>query len=68
MIEARELTKRDGDKTVVDRLSFTVGPGEVTGFLGPDGAGKPNLGKRQFFTWTPVSGRGEARRRRGRVG
>ncbi|MDH6514010.1 ABC-2 type transport system ATP-binding protein [Streptomyces sp. SAI-135] len=40
MIEARELTKRYGDKTVVDELSFTVKPGEVTGFLGPNGAGK----------------------------
>ncbi|MEV8405104.1 ATP-binding cassette domain-containing protein [Streptomyces niveus] len=40
MIEACELTKRYGDKTVVDRLSFTVKPGEVTGFLGPNGAGK----------------------------
>ncbi|GAB2886486.1 ABC transporter ATP-binding protein [Streptomyces mayteni] len=40
MIEARELTKRYGDRTVVDRLSFTVRPGEVTGFLGPNGAGK----------------------------
>lgn len=40
MIEARELTKRYGDKTVVDRLSFSVKPGEVTGFLGPNGAGK----------------------------
>ncbi|WP_460062554.1 ABC transporter ATP-binding protein [Streptomyces sp. YKOK-I1] len=40
MIETRELTKRYGDKTVVDNLSFTVKPGEVTGFLGPNGAGK----------------------------
>ncbi|MDT7847307.1 ATP-binding cassette domain-containing protein [Streptomyces justiciae] len=40
MIEARELTKRYGDKTVVDALSFVVKPGEVTGFLGPNGAGK----------------------------
>jgi ABC-2 type transport system ATP-binding protein len=40
MIEARELTKRYGDKTVVDNLTFTVKPGEVTGFLGPNGAGK----------------------------
>ncbi|MEU6247952.1 ABC transporter ATP-binding protein [Glycomyces sp. NPDC047010] len=40
MIEARELTKRYGDKTVVDHLDFTVKPGEVTGFLGPNGAGK----------------------------
>ena len=40
LIEARELTKRFGDKVAVDRLSFTVEPGRVTGFLGPNGAGK----------------------------
>jgi ABC-2 type transport system ATP-binding protein len=40
MIEARELTKRFGRKTAVDQLSFTVHPGQVTGFLGPNGAGK----------------------------
>ncbi|WP_405901031.1 ATP-binding cassette domain-containing protein [Streptomyces sp. NBC_00727] len=40
MIEVNELTKRYGDKTAVDQLSFTVRPGQVTGFLGPNGAGK----------------------------
>ena len=40
MIEARDLTKRFGDKVAVDHLSFTVEPGRVTGFLGPNGAGK----------------------------
>ena len=40
MIEARGLTKKFGDKVVVDDLSFTVQPGIVTGFLGPNGAGK----------------------------
>ncbi len=40
MIEARDLTKRYGDKLAVDHLSFTVAPGRVTGFLGPNGAGK----------------------------
>jgi ABC-2 type transport system ATP-binding protein len=40
MIEARNLTKRYGEKTAVDDLSFSVGPGKVTGFLGPNGAGK----------------------------
>ncbi len=40
MIEAHGLTKRYGDKLAVDDLSFTVQPGQVTGFLGPNGAGK----------------------------
>jgi ABC-2 type transport system ATP-binding protein len=34
------LTKRYGDHTVVDDLSFTIAPGRVTGFLGPNGSGK----------------------------
>jgi ABC-2 type transport system ATP-binding protein len=40
MIEAVGLTKRYGERLAVDGLSFTVRPGQVTGFLGPNGAGK----------------------------
>ena len=40
LIDARDLTKRFGDKVAVDHLSFSVLPGRVTGFLGPNGAGK----------------------------
>jgi ABC-2 type transport system ATP-binding protein len=40
MIEARGLTKRFGQRLAVDRLSFEVRPGRVTGFLGPNGSGK----------------------------
>jgi ABC-2 type transport system ATP-binding protein len=40
MIEARDLSKRYGDKLAVDDVTFTVRPGVVTGFLGPNGAGK----------------------------
>jgi ABC-2 type transport system ATP-binding protein len=40
MIEATGLTKRYGAALAVDGLSFTVPPGQVTGFLGPNGAGK----------------------------
>jgi ABC-2 type transport system ATP-binding protein len=40
MIELERLTKRYGDTTAVDDLSFTVRPGHVTGFLGPNGSGK----------------------------
>ncbi|WP_354215040.1 ATP-binding cassette domain-containing protein [Arthrobacter sp. UYCo732] len=40
MIEAIGLTKRYGQRTAVNGISFTVRPGQVTGFLGPNGAGK----------------------------
>src|SRR5262245_63697996 len=40
MIEAAGLSKRYGATLAVDGLSFTVPPGQVTGFLGPNGAGK----------------------------
>ncbi|MGV3573210.1 MAG: ATP-binding cassette domain-containing protein [Ramlibacter sp.] len=40
LFEARELTKRYGDTTVVDRVSFAIEPGECLGVIGPNGAGK----------------------------
>jgi ABC-2 type transport system ATP-binding protein len=40
VIEVNGISKRYGRKTAVDHLSFTVRPGQVTGFLGPNGAGK----------------------------
>ena len=40
MIAVRNLTKRYGEKVAVDDLSFTVRPGIVTGFLGPNGSGR----------------------------
>ena len=40
VIEADNLTKDYGAKRAVDGLSFTVEPGVVTGFLGPNGSGK----------------------------
>ncbi len=40
MITVAELTKRFGNKTAVDALTFEVRPGVVTGFLGPNGSGK----------------------------
>src|SRR5499433_1339634 len=40
MIEAISLTKRYAATLAVDNLTFTVPPGQVTGFLGPNGAGK----------------------------
>ncbi len=40
VIDVQNLTKRYGQRTVVDDLTFTVRSGAVTGFLGPNGAGK----------------------------
>jgi ABC-2 type transport system ATP-binding protein len=40
MIEVEHLTKRYGDHTAVDDLSFRAEPGKIYGFLGPNGAGK----------------------------
>jgi ABC-2 type transport system ATP-binding protein len=39
-IEVQGLTKRYGERKVVDDLSFSAEPGRVTGFLGPNGSGK----------------------------
>ncbi|MGH9473594.1 MAG: ATP-binding cassette domain-containing protein [Terriglobales bacterium] len=40
MLELRNLTKRFRGTTAVDHVSFTVRPGEITGYLGPSGSGK----------------------------
>lgn len=39
-IQLRNLTKRIGNKTIVDHLTLDIQPGEVFGLLGPNGAGK----------------------------
>jgi ABC-2 type transport system ATP-binding protein len=40
MIEVKNLTKKFGESTAVDNLTFSVAEGEVFGLLGPNGAGK----------------------------
>ena len=40
LLAVHGLTKRFGERTAVDGLSFAVAPGECVGFLGPNGAGK----------------------------
>jgi ABC-type multidrug transport system ATPase subunit len=43
MIECQNLTKRFGDFTAVDHVSFSVGKGSIFGFLGPNGSGKSTV-------------------------
>lgn len=40
MIEVQQLTKRYGDLTAIDNISFSVTSGQILGFLGPNGSGK----------------------------
>ncbi|MEV4669964.1 MULTISPECIES: ATP-binding cassette domain-containing protein [Microbacterium] len=57
MITSHHLTKRYGEKTVVDNLTFTVRPGVVTGFLGPNGAGKSTTMRMLVGLDRPTDGR-----------
>ncbi|MCB8900850.1 MULTISPECIES: ABC transporter ATP-binding protein [unclassified Streptomyces] len=56
MIEVNELTKRYGSTTAVKDLTFTVRPGQVTGFLGPNGAGKSTTLRMILGLHKPTSG------------
>ena len=56
MIEATHLTKRYGTKTAVNDFSFSLRPGQVTGFLGPNGAGKSTTMRMLVGLDRPTSG------------
>ena len=56
MIETQQLTKRYGDLTAVDGISFKLEPGRVLGFLGPNGAGKSTTMKMIAGFLAPTSG------------
>ena len=57
MLEIENLTKRYGQHTVVDDLSFRCAAGEVLGFLGPNGAGKSTTMKMVTGFVPPSAGR-----------
>ncbi|HEY8301077.1 MAG TPA: ATP-binding cassette domain-containing protein [Jatrophihabitans sp.] len=56
MIETTALTKKYGERTAVDDLSFEVRPGRVTGFLGPNGSGKSTTMRLLLGLDRPTSG------------
>ncbi|WP_405796706.1 ABC transporter ATP-binding protein [Streptomyces sp. NBC_01506] len=55
-IEIQELRKQFGQTVAVDGLSFTVRPGQVTGFVGPNGAGKSTTMRMLLGLDAPDSG------------
>jgi ABC-2 type transport system ATP-binding protein len=57
-IDVQGLTKRYGDRTVVDGLSMQVERGEIYGFLGPNGSGKTTSIRMMCGLLTPDAGSG----------
>jgi len=57
-VEVRNITKRFGDFTAVDDVSFSVERGEIFGFLGPNGAGKSTTIRMLCGILTPTQGTG----------
>jgi len=55
--EAYNITHRYGKVTALDDVSFTVGDGELFGFIGPDGAGKTTLFRIAATLIIPSGGR-----------
>ncbi|MEM1435841.1 MAG: ABC transporter ATP-binding protein [Pseudomonadota bacterium] len=56
MIEAKALSRRYGDFTAVNEVSFSIGDGEIVGLLGHNGAGKTTIMKMLTGYLEPSSG------------
>lgn len=56
LVEARGLTRRFGDLTAVDDVTFEVQPGEVVGLLGANGAGKTTVLRMLLGLLRPTTG------------
>ncbi|MDE6303238.1 MAG: ABC transporter ATP-binding protein [Paramuribaculum sp.] len=57
-ISVKELTKKFGNFTAVDHISFNVAKGEIFGFLGANGAGKTTAMRMLCGLSFPTSGQG----------
>lgn len=58
-ITVKDMTRKFGDFTAVDHISFEVPAGQVFGFLGPNGSGKTTTIKMLLGLLSPTSGTGE---------
>ena len=56
VLEVANLTKRFGEFTAVNDISFVIKPGEILGLLGPNGAGKTTTIQMLLGLVTPTSG------------
>lgn len=56
IVEVRGLTKRFGEFTAVNGISFAIQPGEILGLLGPNGAGKTTTIQMLLGLITPTAG------------
>lgn len=56
VLEVKNLTKKFGDFTAVNNISFSLQKGEVLGLLGPNGAGKTTTIQMLLGTLIPTSG------------
>ncbi|MBN2085864.1 MAG: ABC transporter ATP-binding protein [Anaerolineales bacterium] len=59
VVRTDALTKRFGEFTAVDRVSFEIPAGEVVGFLGPNGSGKTTTIRMLLGLLQPTSGEAE---------
>ena len=57
LLEVKDLVKRYSGRAVVDRVSFTVGQGEIVGLLGRNGAGKTTTFRMTVGMITPENGK-----------
>lgn len=56
ILECKSLTKRYGNKTALDNISFALMPGKIIGLLGPNGSGKTTLIKLLNGLLVPTEG------------
>ena len=58
LIEAKELTKKFGNKVALNSVSFTINQGDSIALVGPNGAGKSTLMSLICGFLRPTSGGG----------